>query len=155
MLNSPELRHDLFSRLPYRIKSQFVSFGGEGEFNSFRVLRTLIEKAAEEADSEYERLLYKTRVSNVNVSKIRETQGKGQRVCVAQQSLTGPVSQTRGYQCECCGGSHKLWKCSEYKEKPVEDRKLLVKQKGLCFNCFLSGHQVSQCRVKLTCRTCG
>ena len=37
----------------------------------------------------------------------------------------------------------------------MDDRRALVKEKGLCFNCLLPGHRVVQCRLKMTCRKCG
>ena len=47
MLESPELMHGLFERLPYKIKAQFVS--AHTEDGNFKDLRTLVERAAAEA----------------------------------------------------------------------------------------------------------
>ena len=38
--------------------------------------------------------------------------------------------------------------------KTAEEKRALLKEKGLCFNCLLFGHRVSQCRVKMVCRKC-
>ena len=56
--------------------------------------------------------------------------------------------------CECYSGCHRLWKCVSFEAKTVEKKRALSKEKGLCFNCLLSGHRVSQCRVKIVCRKC-
>ena len=48
-----------------------------------------------------------------------------------------------------------MWKCSTFESNSVEDRSALKKQKGLCFNCLLTGYRVFQCIVKMTCRKCG
>ena len=107
VLNSQELMHNLFSRLPHHVKTQFVSASTSGENgeSSFRALQTLVERAADEAESEYGRLLYKPKaVPAVHSVKSREPQGK--RVCVAQQSLASPCAQSPVFN--CCGGPHKL-----------------------------------------------
>ena len=55
--------HDLLGRLPHRIKVQFVitCIRSSGDSSSFSDLRNLAEKAASEANSEYGRVLYKSR----------------------------------------------------------------------------------------------
>ena len=57
--------------------------------------------------------------------------------------------------CKCCERLHKLWKCSNFDSKSVENRRALIKEKGLCFNCLLPGHRFVQCRLKMTCRKRG
>ena len=53
--------HDFFGRLPHRIKVQFVTISSISDLSSFTHLRTLVEKAAFEANSEYGRQLYKSK----------------------------------------------------------------------------------------------
>ena len=53
MLNSQDFLLCLFDRLPYRLKSQFVTATRNKDFNSFRDLRLLVEKAAAEANSDF------------------------------------------------------------------------------------------------------
>ena len=36
----------------------------------------------------------------------------------------------------------------------MEDRKKLVNEKSLCFNCLFPGHRIVQCTLKMTCRKC-
>ena len=151
MLDSQDLMHDLFERLPHRIKIQFVSVSTGEILGSFKDLRTLVEQAAAEAESEYGRLLYKPK-PHPSGSRTAVSVGRNRRICVAQSGVDpAPPLQN----CECCEGLHKLWKCSTFESKSVEDRRTLVKEKGLCFNCLLPGHRVVQCRLKMTCRKCG
>ena len=157
MLNSQDLMHDLFGRLPHRIKVQFVTISSSGNLSSFSDLRTLVEKAASEADSEYGRLLYKFKTGQSS-SRPQDRPTKNHRLCAAQHSAHSVVervgSTSQPLVCECCSGCHKLWKCASFEAKTVEERRALLKEKGLCFNCLLSGHRVSQCRVKIVCRKC-
>ena len=71
MLESPELMHGLFERLPYKIKAQFVS--AHTDVGKFRDLRILIEKAAAEANSKFGMLLYNSKVNqNEKGGKIKK-----------------------------------------------------------------------------------
>ena len=46
MLNAQDLMHDLFGKLPYRIKVQSVALSGDGDLSSFSDLKTLVEKGS-------------------------------------------------------------------------------------------------------------
>ena len=151
ILNSQELLHGLFEKLPHRVKSQFVSVSTDG-FKSFHDLRILVEKSASEAESEFGRLLYKTQHIQSNQMRSRNFAGKPQRVCTAQRSISLPLNKL---VCACCEGHHKLWQCPDFKSKSIDDRRLIVQKRGLCFNCLLPGHQISSCRVKIACGSCG
>ena len=69
------------------------------------------------------------------------------------QGGVNPAPPLQNY--ECCEGLDKLWKCSTFESKSVEDRRALVKEKNLCFNCLLSGYKVVEFRLKMTCRKSG
>jgi len=49
------------------------------------------------------------------------------------------VKQTR--HCNACDAvDHAIWHCDQFAKKSVSERKGLVKQKRLCFNCLGLGH---------------
>ena len=110
MLDSQNLMHDLFERLPQRIKIQFVSVSTRVDLGSFKDIRTLVKQAAAEAESEYGRLLFKPKLQTSG-SKTAVSVARNRRICVAQSGVD-PASSLQN--CECCEGFHKLWKCSTF-----------------------------------------
>ena len=71
---------------------------------------------------------------------------------VTERLVTG-VSKKRS-ACTCCGARHPLCKCDEFASRPVENRRLLVKEHALCFKCLRPGHQVNKCTFYRTCNVC-
>ncbi|XP_055527263.1 uncharacterized protein LOC129719872 [Wyeomyia smithii] len=53
-----------------------------------------------------------------------------------------------------CSDSHSLRNCPVFLAKGVRQRRELVSQKRLCWNCLSFGHQAKKCRSKYTCRSC-
>ena len=65
LLNSDEVIQGLFQRLPYRIKTQFVSVSNKGnEECLFQRLRELVEIAASDAETPLGKLLQKKPVKS-------------------------------------------------------------------------------------------
>ncbi|KAL1442113.1 hypothetical protein MTO96_000009 [Rhipicephalus appendiculatus] len=51
---------------------------------------------------------------------------------------------------------HPLQKCRAFREKPLDERKSLLKQFGLCFKCCTAtDHFAKDCKVVVTCADCG
>ncbi|XP_062541429.1 uncharacterized protein LOC134209459 [Armigeres subalbatus] len=59
-----------------------------------------------------------------------------------------------GPQCIACSEKHFLFLCPVFAKMSVAQRRELVSQKHLCWNCFKSGHIARSCTSKFTCRTC-
>ncbi|XP_062541861.1 uncharacterized protein LOC134209855 [Armigeres subalbatus] len=59
-----------------------------------------------------------------------------------------------GPQCIACSEKHFLFLCPVFAKMSVAQRRELVSQKHLCWNCFKSGHLARSCTSKFTCRTC-
>lgn len=55
--------------------------------------------------------------------------------------------------CVFCQANHASHKCTILGEKPVAERRQLVKDSNLCFNC-LQPHFIAACTQKTTCRVC-
>lgn len=49
--------------------------------------------------------------------------------------------------CVFCGGSHRIYDCSTFLAKSVEDRKTEAVRLKLCINCLRKGHSSRQCRL--------
>jgi Protein of unknown function (DUF1759) len=57
-------------------------------------------------------------------------------------------------KCYKCSGAHALWDCPEFKKMSVDERRQVVRESNLCWNCFGKTHTVSKCQSKYRCRTC-
>jgi len=69
-------------------------------------------------------------------------------------SGSGNSSNFNVRKCWDCQGDHLLRDCSEFKAKPVSQRNKLVRNNGLCFNCLVKNHRVSECRSSPRCNMC-
>ncbi|XP_036340380.1 uncharacterized protein LOC118749691 [Rhagoletis pomonella] len=59
------------------------------------------------------------------------------------------------HKCIKCGSTnHTIQKCPTFSSMSFQDRRLLVKDKSLCFNCLRAGHTSSTCVSKFRCRRC-
>ncbi|XP_055633126.1 uncharacterized protein LOC129773538 [Toxorhynchites rutilus septentrionalis] len=56
--------------------------------------------------------------------------------------------------CIACPEKHLLFQCSAFQRMTVEQRRELISQKRLCWNCFKSSHIARRCDSKYTCRHC-
>ncbi|XP_075151102.1 uncharacterized protein LOC142225212 [Haematobia irritans] len=57
--------------------------------------------------------------------------------------------------CNDCGSdAHQTHKCSHFLALSVEQRRKLVKDNILCFNCLRKGHSAYNCKSQQKCRTC-
>ena len=58
-------------------------------------------------------------------------------------------------RCMACDSvSHVVWRCENFIKRSLSDRKALVRQKNLCFNCLGIGHIARNCSRQRKCRTC-
>ena len=56
--------------------------------------------------------------------------------------------------CKLCSKHHDLASCQAYLKKTLANRKEFLKEKGLCFACYDSGHRSSGCAQRRTCKKC-
>ena len=155
MLNSQEIMYGLFERLPYKIKAQFVGLSNEGG-SEFKDLRSLIERAASDAESEYGVLLHKTKDVRSSQGRLRiQKNPTNKRVCMAQYSGNlHPANKEQKRTCIFCQDLHPIWKCMKFRALTTNDRRLYASDKSLCFNCLIPGHRVAQCKVTIRCSKC-
>lgn len=55
--------------------------------------------------------------------------------------------------CIICREPHKLYLCQKFNDMKVSERREIVANHKLCFNCMLPGHQASECRFS-NCKKC-
>ena len=142
LLNSDEVIQGLFQRLPYRIKTQFVSVSRKGSDEClFQSLRELVENAASDAETPLGRLMQKKPVK----SGASPARGMSCRVCAGQRQTNAPSP------CFVCKGLHDLFKCPTFLSKLPVERKRVVWEHRLCYNCLRKGHKVTDCKIKVSC----
>ncbi|CAB0044045.1 unnamed protein product [Trichogramma brassicae] len=61
----------------------------------------------------------------------------------------------RRQDCVRCGGEHNVGHCDAFASMNSAERRELVMQQRLCFNCLRPGHAVRACPSRSTCQTCG
>jgi len=67
----------------------------------------------------------------------------------------GGGNKSRSSNCLRCGGSHSLFQCEEFRKLTPEVRCKFAREKQLCFNCLLPGHEAQACRLTRTCSVPG
>ena len=58
-------------------------------------------------------------------------------------------------QCPLCNTNHWLSQCSEFRSKSLDKRLKVIRAKGLCNNCLVSGHVVRECPKESFCNVEG
>lgn len=71
-----------------------------------------------------------------------------------EKSFTATATTSTEKTCIKCEEQHTLCHCKQFTDMNVKDRNEYVKKNRLCYNCLLSGHAVSRCRVPINCRIC-
>lgn len=56
--------------------------------------------------------------------------------------------------CLFCSGKHDVDECKDFTATPVEERRLFIKNKELCFGCYGKNHVSKDCSNKRTCGIC-
>ncbi len=57
--------------------------------------------------------------------------------------------------CLFCEQSHDLENCSDFVQKPIDDKRSFLSSKRFCFSCYGSNHISRGCTQKRTCKVCG
>lgn len=56
--------------------------------------------------------------------------------------------------CSVCNEHHYLRDCPQFLQMNNENRRCVVKQNRICFNCLVPGHLVTECKNRMNCKTC-
>lgn len=68
-----------------------------------------------------------------------------------QQGGTQP--EQRAFSCDCCKGTHFIVSCPNFRNMDVTERRNLVKERRLCYNC-MGRHSANACKSTHVCKTC-
>ncbi|XP_055590980.1 uncharacterized protein LOC129743064 [Uranotaenia lowii] len=63
-------------------------------------------------------------------------------------------TQSSTSSCHCCLRTHPLHQCPAFSNLSSSQRRELVTQHSLCWNCFRANHQARSCKSKFLCRIC-
>ena len=72
-------------------------------------------------------------------------------VAIPQRSFYTAENQLK---CPHCHDAHRLSTCQAFRSLDVAQKRDVIRQKRLCFNCFSSSHLLRECSSKFTCATC-
>ena len=161
-LNGSEVLKGVLYRLPIRLQERFaeLSFNKCGSHATFCDLLSIVNDAAKYAQTEWAQQTFQFYKNN---GKTSGSKGKPPfpRSNIKTMLVSNGTSKTYGDTfktsrlCFLCKGSHSLWNCFKFIENSVEERRKLVKEKSLCFNCLRIGHRVVDCEFKRSCQVCG
>ena len=70
-----------------------------------------------------------------------------------KENSVNPPPPTSASTCVCCSLPQALWKCDKFKRQSETERRALVNEKRLCYNC-LGSHVARNCRSTSKCRVC-
>lgn len=69
------------------------------------------------------------------------------------KSFLAQADKSNPYPCNVCAEDHRSYQCPTLLNATVEERRKIVVDKRLCFNCLFK-HKVEECRSKYSCATC-
>lgn len=117
------------------------------------ILHILLQKLNKESIEKYEETI-KNPKEMQTMEKFYEFL---ERRLIVFQSM-GEQSEEKEYFkdiCKYCDGNHRLFKCKDFKENlTANERKEMVSEKELCTLCLGSNHDITACKLKITCRKC-
>lgn len=106
------------------------------------------------------KVFLKHRISTLSTLGGYRTTSISDQVAKRHQSRDGRparVLATTGSNvtCDLCSEAHFTFKCEKLQALTPDQRRLLVEQHQLCFNCLRSGHQGNSCPSTKSCQICG
>lgn len=69
-------------------------------------------------------------------------------------TTTKRVFHASNEQCVYCDGDHYLYRCKDFANLHHNAKLEIVTKNGLCFNCLIPKHRVTECRQKTSCKIC-
>ncbi|XP_059053595.1 uncharacterized protein LOC131847882 [Achroia grisella] len=96
--------------------------------------------------------LSRSSTSNKFISLPKGSNSKFERPHIKSFACTNEVSAP-SISCVICNGKHRIYDCTSFKAKDIEERINEVHKLKLCSNCLRSGHATRNCRLG-PCRIC-
>ncbi|XP_065072769.1 uncharacterized protein LOC135697110 [Ochlerotatus camptorhynchus] len=82
---------------------------------------------------------------------VNEPKKEVQRSVPISTKLKTLYTSTTDKKCAKCSSEHNTYRCEEFKNMSVKDRRELVQKAKLCFNCLRPFHSVKSCTSKSVC----
>lgn len=95
---------------------------------------------------------------NDPVLVIQEQSNKVQMQTFSRQKpiSVAKIEVEQRFSCILHGSSHPLKVCHAFQQKPLDERKILLKEKNVCYRCCESNsHMFRQCKASIKCNKCG
>ena len=127
-LNSTEVIHKLFSRLPDRLQRDFVPIYQRGQ-GSFQQLREQVDNAAANAEFALGKILYHGRSNKSKGTNWKQPSSKSHVTVstVREDAMCMSDVRSKTKTCVLCEDNHSLWNCREFKEMSIKKRNETVK----------------------------
>lgn len=113
--------------------------GGKTEFPTFNEFETFLNQRINTLEA----------LESMKNSSHPKTQSDSSR----DSRKSHHITSSRESVCSLCSANHFIMFCAEFKAKTPEQRRDIVGNKNLCYNC-LSLHRVSECRSEKRCLLC-
>ena len=160
----------LLAKLPYHLEikwreiiKQWRLTHGETSFPTFLKFASFIRDAADKANiPELESLSTSSSPNFNSRQKLDRNKGSSFATSVAgrgnhagDSSKSSRPGSAHPSKCLFCGAVHKLDDCSDFCRQPFGERIDFFFRERLCMGCAAgNGHQVTNCKGRLKCRTC-
>ena len=152
ILNDEKENQKILKKLPDWVTTKWVRIVAESRetnqaFPPFSRFLSFLQKEAQIACDPIASL------QALGRDKISPTVNKP-KVQPSARALHTTVKENKRTCLLCSKADHEIDECPSFLAKAYEERRELVKAKGLCFGCLRQGHNSKVCRSKKTCRTC-
>ncbi|XP_076810887.1 uncharacterized protein LOC143453439 [Clavelina lepadiformis] len=166
-LDSYSTLKQIFKRLPYRMQESITHETNRqikmGKRPTFAHLLGFIEEKMHACNNIYGRTMARAKeeektnrvpkTRNLKTSRSYTSQAAVER---SERKVDNLEISTRrsNKNCIVCQGEHPIWRCDQFQKKSIQDRRRLVRNSGLCFNCLGAGHRSTDCKMTKKCKTC-
>ena len=179
-INSTDTLKGIVGRLPYYMRVKWADYIHEkmskGEEPSFSHLTEFVKKRAQVASSTFGKdvmMQEKSARTKPDSKKVKEPAPKVTTMTTDVASAPPPVKKEQSKstsngnkppqktappkedkKCGVCDAVHHVSKCKKFKSMSVPDRRKIVFEKRMCFNCLDTTHAARDCKKEPQCPTC-
>lgn len=153
------LVYNILSKLDTSLRRSFEEKYSECELPSYQYLKSFLQSKCEalQRDKHFSESI-KINKSSQNHSPMQPKRHNQSHVLVAanNHTLASGISNKDSYTSKCsfCNDSHSIFACTDFINKPLEERMKIASDKRWCFNCLKTSHQLKNCKSIFTCRKC-